>query len=444
MKINPLKKIVPALTGKESRLRENLSVMYTGDRLEPAIKAYRKRLLKNYAAVLSVTLLLALAAVLSSYLSDVSIHSVERPGAGSADRTVPVKVEAEYKGQKVESVENLNISAVVMTEKQKKKILSDFSAGLPDRLVKEDEKGRRMVTDDLDLMERDEETGIDIVWTSSDPELISNEGRVDITELGSRAETVTLTAAMTLGGVTKETSFDVCAAASPELYGVSARNQIKAAVEKVSESGSGKSVLLPDKSPGGISLRWSEQTSSYAVLIVAIGLLLFFSVHAGRYDRAEKSAKKYREDVAADFPFIVDKLVLLLNSGLTVFSALMRISSDYADESRYGYSPAAAEVAAIGRRVKDTNSSVTEEWKAFATRMESSDILRFCTILEDNLSKGSELAEKLENESEELRELRKKSIQKYIRLIDSKMTIPMLIMLFSLVLVTISPIITGF
>ena len=60
------------------------------------------------------------------------------------------------------------------------------------------------------------------------------------------------------------------------------------------------------------------------------------------------------------------------------------------------------------------------------------------------MSKGSELSMKLENESDELRELRKKNVQQYIRMIDSRMMIPMMLMLLSLVLVTVAPVITGF
>ena len=65
--------------------------------------------------------------------------------------------------------------------------------------------------------------------------------------------------------------------------------------------------------------------------------------------------------------------------------------------------------------------------------------MRFSTIIEDNLGKGTSLAEKLEIEGNLLREKEKKSVQEKMRMIDSKLTLPLILMLFSLVLVTVAP-----
>ena len=66
-------------------------------------------------------------------------------------------------------------------------------------------------------------------------------------------------------------------------------------------------------------------------------------------------------------------------------------------------------------------------------------MLRFVSILEDNYKKGGELVEKLEAEGDNMREMRKKNVQQRIRLIDSKMTLPLMLMLMSLVIVSVTP-----
>jgi pilus assembly protein TadC len=76
--------------------------------------------------------------------------------------------------------------------------------------------------------------------------------------------------------------------------------------------------------------------------------------------------------------------------------------------------------------------------------MESSDMLRFCTILADNINTGSNLAEKLESEAENLREMRRKELRKKIHMVDSRMMVPMMIMLFSLILITVAPAMLSF
>ena len=444
MKLHFVKKMINGMTGREDILRKNLSVVYTGEKLITAVKQYRIRLLKRYAAAGAITVVLIIAAFLSSYLSDRSISSVVRPAAGSPGMTLPVTVQGEYRGHTVESTENLNITAAVLSEKQKKKKLLSFSKKLPDRIAPADQDGLRLVTDNINLLKMDEKTGIEMRWESSDPAVLSEEGKLNVIPMESDCETITLSVTMILENISEQMNFDVFVRNNAESYDVSVKNQIHSVAGQVSEIEEGGTIVLPEESEGGMKLKWYRRENSFAILILAAGMLLFFCIYAGRYDRAKNNARKYQESVAADFPAVVDKLVLLLNSGLTVFSALMRISGDYADETQDKASPAAMEIAAIGQRVQNTNSSVIDEWKQFAIRMESSDILRFCTILEDNMSKGSELSMKLENESEELRELRKKNIQKYIRTIDSKMMIPMMMMLCSLVLVTVAPVITGF
>ena len=157
----------------------------------------------------------------------------------------------------------------------------------------------------------------------------------------------------------------------------------------------------------------------------------------GRYSVLRKKVRRYREDVVENFPYIIDKLVLMLNSGLTVFSAMMKISED--SMLRNNVSPLSTELTNIGIRVKETNALWLDEWKDFAVRMESSDMLRFVSILEDNYKKGGELVEKLEAEGDNMREMRKKNVQQRIRLIDSKMTLPLMLMLMSLVIVSVTP-----
>ena len=170
---HPLKAIVNKMTGKEEVLRKNLSVIYTGDRLESAVREYRISLLKKYFAAGMVTAILMIAAAVSSCLSDRTITSVTRPDAGSSGRTVPVTVQGSYKGHTVESTENLIISAVVLSEKQKQKRLTAFAKKLPDRIVPLNQDGVRAVTDDLELPEKDDKTGIEMRWESSDPEILS-------------------------------------------------------------------------------------------------------------------------------------------------------------------------------------------------------------------------------------------------------------------------------
>ncbi len=423
-------------------LRRELSVIYTGDRLEPALKEYRKKQNRKYAVIAVLTAVCIAASSVYGIVTQREVTRISRPESGGMSEKVPLLLEAEYEGSRIKENVNLDISAAVLTDEEKRAVLKEFAESLPDR-VAEICGGKRLVSEDLDLFTEDRETGIQLLWTSGYPELVSDEGRVDVTVLSGKSEKVELTADLRLDSQRTSTSFEVEVADDPAMYESSLINQVKLLEKQIAEDSEGDEIVLPSKLSNGVRLKWKTGGNSYAAVFAVLGLMLIFAAYSGRLDKAKKTKKKYREAVVAEFPDVIDKLVLLLNSGLTVFSALMRLCEEY--ETDFDSSAAiGAEMADIGRRVRNTNTSIIEEWKGFAVRMESADILRFCTILEDNISKGSELCSKLENESEIFMDMRRKNIQQHIRNIDSRMMIPMMVMLMSLILVTVSPVITGF
>ena len=119
------------------------------------------------------------------------------------------------------------------------------------------------------------------------------------------------------------------------------------------------------------------------------------------------------QGIVTYFPPFIDKLVLLLNSGLTVMTAMEKIAEDCRLQFEYDRrNMLAYEAAEIGKLVKETNASVVREWHNFAARTGINEIMRFSTIIEDNLGKGTSLAEKLEIEGNLLREKEKNLCRK--------------------------------
>ncbi len=437
-----LKKWAAVFTGDDMVLTRELSVMHSAGGLSDAVSDYRKGILRKYLALFLAVLAAALLAAGFTAYTRMSVQELKRPDPGEADRSVPVRIEAEYDGEEVTREYRLHVASKLRTEEEKDRLLKAFADMLPDRVAAETD-GRRLVTGDLNLPERDEDTGIEIRWSSAEPEILSADGRVDVTGMDADSRQVELTADLRLDDRYLQTAFSVLVVNHASLYTVSIDRELEDLVNHISESTEGDRIILPEKTGGGVRLHWETGAPSAVPLILLLGAAGIFFIFNSRYEKARKQSRAYRDAVIMEFPNVVDKLVLLLNSGLTVFSALMRLSGEK-DPKNGKLSPMASELYMIGQRVKETNASAIEEWKAFAARMESADILRFCAILEDNLSKGSELSLKLENESENFMDMRRKQTQQHIRMIDSRMIIPMMAMLMSLILVTISPVITGF
>ncbi len=431
------------LTGDGNVLRENLEVVYGRNGADEAVREYRRKKLNLYAAVF-VTIALCVICLIVFQKDSGHVESLIREESGRGGVNVSLKAEAEYGGEEIRENLYVNIPKRQFTEDEAESILKNYAKKLPDMILEKSENGERIAESDLRLPIEDTEYGISIVWDSSDPVIISKEGFVDVIALAEGEEKITLYAELSLDGVNAETEFDVLVRDDPGMYEGAVKGRLRELSESLSHNTADEIVELPEELEKGIYVSWKKGGSSAWFSVLMLGVFIIAALYISRHNRAKKDMKKYREAVADEFPVFIDKLVMLLNSGLTVYGAMMRISEDYKRSEDFNKSKLGNEIVNIGKKVKDTNASVAEEWRNFASRMESGDIFRFCTILEDNMSKGSELCVKLEHESDNLRDMKKKNIQKYIRELDSKMMIPMMIMLCSLILVTVVPAMAGF
>ncbi len=407
------------------------------------VSRYRKRIAACYAGIVIVTAAAALLSLMYTLIGGMGIDEIKRPEPGEKSMYIPVEVSAEYGGERAREQLDITVEERNMTGAEIEKEMDECVEYLG-TLFERGEDGELTLSSSVRLPDEYGHSGMNIRWESSDPVLISEKGAVDVIALAGSSETVRLTAELSYDGHIRDAEFDVVLNNDSSMYRDSMRARIAAFASGINADRASAAVLLPSKLSDGITLDWKLKRRSAAGAAVVIGAAVFAFVYSGRYRRVSRRVRDYRESVRNEFPAVIDKLILLLNSGLTVFSAMMRISDDY-ERAEYCACPEMrAEAAEIGRRVRNMNSNLIEEWKDLAARMESSDMLRFCSILADNVSTGSGLVEKLEAESSALREMRRKEMRKKIHMTDSKMMLPMMIMLFSLILITVSPAIISF
>ncbi len=425
--------------GDTEILKRKLSVRYRSEKLEEAVSACQRKNAALYAIIAVLAVLALAVSMVYTFITAEDVSYIKRPSAGEGELYVPVNIEAKKGDMSVDGNATIIVKEQEMTDEEIEEMILEFANRLPDKVAPESQ-GVRRVGKGFSLPEKDLETGISIQWESSDSVLINPDGTYDVLALEGESETVTLTAQLTYNDIQKEVSFDVLLVKDSELYGESVKGKIKELIQRLSDSEDGSVVSLPDSLGEDISLKWEKGKSGAAVSVLVLAFAAIMLVYVIRFKSAEKEVKQYRSGIIRYFPPFIDKFVLLLNSGLTVMSAMEKMANDCEQQAAYdNHNLLAAEVSEIGRRVKNFNSSIVKEWREFAGRTSINEIMRFSTIIEENLNKGSALADKLESESNLLREKEKKAVQERIRMIDSKLTMPMILMLFSLVLVTVAP-----
>lgn len=202
----------------------------------------------------------------------------------------------------------------------------------------------------------------------------------------------------------------------------------------------GKSVPLPE-TVSGTKVRYENPkfkkdfTAFYLCLSVIV--LLPFVWNRQRQEKL----KERDQQMLLDYPEMVNKIMLLLSAGLTVRGCFDRICGEYrrrmaeGGERRYVY-----EEICFSLQEMEHGVSETDMLEAFGKRCRLLPYLRFSTMMNQNIRKGSEsLIALLEAESLEAFEKRKEQVKVMGETAGTKMLLPMVLMLGVVMVIIVVP-----
>lgn len=202
-----------------------------------------------------------------------------------------------------------------------------------------------------------------------------------------------------------------------------------------------KKVKLPDSLASGEKISWEveDKSGSNGIAIMAVTVLTAFCIYKKRFSVLEQQRRLQRESVMRQLPEFVNRLVLLLNAGLVLTSAFEKsVEESFVEDSKgddYFY----GKLREIYVLCTTTNASMHVEFRKMAKESGIRELTRVSNIISDNIRKGVELTGKLQAESELLWISRKKSCEEKGRLAETKLTLPLMIFLMVLIIITVAP-----
>ena len=214
---------------------------------------------------------------------------------------------------------------------------------------------------------------------------------------------------------------------------------IDSAVRTVSADGDSAEIVLPTVLEDGTRLIWSRSEKNDIPLILAGMMIVLFAVYKSRFSVVTRKEKEARDSITRDMPGFMNKLVLMLRGGLVLGEALDRITDDARRSGSAERSYFYGQLCGISDNVRKTNGVLHEELAAFAKRSGVRELMRFSNMVKENVEKGADLTEKIEAESEMLWFLRKKHSEEEGRLAETKLTLPLMILIMVLIMVTTAP-----
>ncbi|WP_415931627.1 hypothetical protein [Zhenpiania hominis] len=197
-------------------------------------------------------------------------------------------------------------------------------------------------------------------------------------------------------------------------------------------------ITMPKELKNGENLVWKKSEDSSLMLYFTLAVVMLWMLYKGRFYTVEKEEKRARESIIRELPQFINKMILLISAGVVLHTAFLKIVDDYEKSGKHG-SYFYMQLTQIGRAVRETNGSLCQELQQFAKRSGVKELIRISNILSDNLSKGADLSEKLKQENSLLWLARKQQSEEKGRLAETKLTLPLMILLLVLIMMTIAP-----
>lgn len=198
-----------------------------------------------------------------------------------------------------------------------------------------------------------------------------------------------------------------------------------------------KEVNLPESLGDNTYISWqkAEAKGSWVLPLLFPPMVIIF-LYRGKKDELKRAERSEVAEIMMELPSFNNKLVLLLGSGLVYEESIKRIANrGNSQGSRFL-------IKTLGEFITEaeqTNGDATRMLKDFAGKRKIGELKRITSIIMDNRKKGTDLRSKLSLEGELLWERRKKKAEEMARLAESKLTLPLGIMMVPILIVTAGP-----
>lgn len=400
---------------------------------EQLLRLYRKRaltLLAGFALVILVTLSCLFGTSEKMLKGE---RSLER-GTEDAKAELKVKMEGELQKEK-EVVVSLPIRKLAVSEK--KELSITVNEYLRRTLTGKNESLEKVKTN-LYLPEEIQEYDVSLEW-QTDERYINLAGRLKKKKIPEDGVRTTLTVTASRLNWKEDFMFDVFICGGLLTKEEKLIEQVKEDIKKSEKAqATKKRIELPEKS-GGVRLSYSEQEKKkdFMPVFVVLGGILFLPI---LWREQQKRLRGERENqLMLDYPEFVNRIMLLLGAGLTVRSAIERLSHEY-EENRPTQPKYLYEELWVTCWEMENGTTEAKALEDFGNRCQMLPYLRFSTIVVKNWRKGSAgILKLLETDAKESFERRKEIVKRMGEEAGTKLLFPMMLMLLLVMAIIMVP-----
>ena len=304
----------------------------------------------------------------------------------------------------------------------------------------------------LDFYEYDEEAGIRLEWDTEDESVFYLDGEMRSEERPKDGKTEKVKVTFYYGEekmdeLEKEIYIVPMEYTDAELRAKAIREasgDINAKTRYVEKD----KVVFPDEdAEKDVRMQWYEDTGEapedtssraiqYFALFFGIAIVVYFA-----YDQElNRQIKERKAEIEMEFPIFIDKFVLLLNCGSSVYGALdQAIQSAITNDPEKENHPLYQELITLRQEIQQGISDV-DAFENFGRRVRLSSIMKFSSLIGQAIRKGDkEISRSLSGLVQEAWEKKKQLAKEKGAQASTKMMLPLAIMLVAIVVMIMAP-----
>lgn len=343
-------------------------------------------------------------------------------------------------GEKTE----IEVSIPGQAEEGVSSILETAAEELAEKILGENESLDK-VTGNLELPE-ELEGGIQVSWASSDPQLVSGRGSVSNEELEEEGSLVELTAVLSYGEESLGVMLTVHVLPPVRDYGYYL-NRLTEQLETVGQEDREQPYVLLPEEVEGVAVTYDSISDNRPLFLLLLGGGAAIGVCFLYPRQIEEAYRKRNRMLQREYSKIVSQLAILLHCGLTVRGCLQRMTAEYEKEKESDSTVFSYALEEISLTYKQIAGGMQESgaYLAFGSRCGIYEYRRLGTLLEQTVRQGSSgLTGLLEQEAFWAMEQRKNLAKKRGEEAETKMMLPMFMMLGIVIVVVMVPAMMSF
>ncbi|WP_105619052.1 hypothetical protein [Vallitalea okinawensis] len=378
---------------------------------------------------------LSLIYLMQSYTSSYQMVDNSFFREKDVDHLIPITMVIEDGERKIEEDINLVVPKMDKSLEEMEKRVSQVVDRLSSQL-------EQMTTLDHSIGLPKVINGVTIRWKSDNPTM-DHSGNIHFDQVPEEGVNIRLIATLTY--LDYSDTLESTLRIMPEVPKEKSLEDIAKEVQEGLDTGrytNEKSIKLPTSlSNEGVQIYWKERSESNVLQFFSFGILISFLVFFVRDEDIKRKIKKKDDAVKLQFPDMIIKFTLLINAGMTTYSAWNKVCMDYVmnQQNHKKDMPMYEEMLVT---LSDMKGGVSEydAYERLGQRVSVREVKKFSNILTQTLHKGNkDLIYSLQNLGQEAWEERVVTAKRLGEEASSKLLFPMMILLIIIIIIVMTP-----